>query len=150
LLRDVLISQRGIIFDMGRSFGDRDWIDPIAVSNRPCEFKMPPLSIAPKVVALPTESVTPHLVTVTDGAMIRGRMVDTKGKPVAGAEFGLSTPNRMSGRFFQDVRMRTNENGEFVITNVPPGRFWDLFPKMDALAPKGLTAPVTHVAAAGK
>jgi hypothetical protein len=158
-VRDALISQQGIIFDMGRAFGDRDWIDPIAVSNGAGEFEMAymkpakamilevtPRGMAPKLVALPTGSETPHNVTVTDGAVIRGRLVDIKGKPVAGAEFVLSTHIRMAGRFFQDIRMGTNENGEFVVTNVPPGRVWDLFPTMDSLAPKGLTAPLAHLA----
>lgn len=158
-VRDALISQQGIIFDIGRSFGDRDWIDPIAVSNTTGEFEMAynrpvkamilevtPRGMAPKLTTLPTGSATPHTITVTDGAVIRGRLLDTQGKPVAGAEFVLSTHSRMGGRVFQDIRIGTNENGEFVMTNVPPGRVWDLFPKMDSLAPKGLTAPLTHIA----
>lgn len=44
------------------------------------------------------------------------------------------------------MRIGTNADGEFAITNVPPGRVWDLSPRMESLAPKGLAAPVTLVA----
>jgi hypothetical protein len=109
-------------------------------------LELTPRGMAPKVVTLPTASEAPHPVTVTDGVVIRGRLVDTKGKPVASAEIVLSTHSRSSGRIFQDLRIGTNENGEYAMTNVPPGRVWDLFPRMDSLAPQGLTAPVSHVA----
>jgi hypothetical protein len=156
-VRDALITQQGIIFDQGRSFGDRDWIDLVAVSNANGEFEMAygkpaksmilqvaPRGMAPKLVALPTGAKV-HPITVTDGATIRGRLVHN-GKPVANAEFGLTTHSRVSGTFFQDIRIGTNENGEFAITNVPAGRIWDLYATMDSLAPKNLAARITHVA----
>ena len=156
-VRDAVITQQGIIFEQGRSFGDRDWIDLVVVSNANGEFEMAyskpaksmilqvaPRGMAPKLVALPT-GAKPHAITVTDGATIRGRLVHD-GKPVANAEFGLTTHSRAGGTVFQDIRIGTNENGEFAITNVPAGRVWDLYPTMDSLAPKGLAAKVTHVA----
>jgi len=156
-VRDALISQQGIIFDQGRGFGDRDWIDLVAVSNGNGEFEMAyrkpaksmilqvaPRGMAPKLVALPT-GAKPHAITVTDGATIRGRLVHN-GKPVADAEFGLTTHSRAAGTSFQDIRIGTNENGEFAITNVPAGRVWDLYATMDSLAPKNLAAKITHIA----
>jgi len=156
-VRDALITQQGIIFEQGRSFGDRDWIDLVAVSNANGEFEMAyskpaksmilqlaPRGMAPKLVALPT-GAKPHAITVTDGATIRGRLV-YNGKPVANAESGLTTHSRTAGTSFQDVRIGTNENGEFAITNEPLGRIWDLYATMDSLAPKNLAAAVTHVA----
>jgi hypothetical protein len=156
-VRDALITQQGIIFERGRSFGDQGWIDLAAVSNRAGEFEMAygkpakamilevaTRGMAPKLVSLPTRAER-HTVTVTDGATIRGRLVHD-GKPVANAQFVLSTHSRYSGSVFQDVRIGTNEKGEFTITNTPPGRVWDLYPSMDSLAPKGLAARVTFVA----
>lgn len=156
-VRDALITQQGIIFEGGRRFGDIDWVDLVAVSNRDGEFEMAysksaksmilqvaPRGMAPKLVTLPT-GATRQAVTVTDGATIRGRLVHN-GKPVANVEFGLSTHSHMSGTTFQDVQIGTNESGEFAITNVPPGRVWDLYARMDALAPRGLAADITYVA----
>lgn len=155
-VRDALIAQQGIIFNQGRRFGDIDWIDIVAVSNKEGEFEMAyskpaqsmilqvaPRGMAPKLVTLPT-GATRQSITVTDGAVIRGRLV-SNGKPVANAEFGLSTHSRISGTFFQEIRIGTNEKGEFVITNVPAGRVWDLYAHMDSLAPKGLAADITYV-----
>ena len=157
-VREALISQQGIIFDQGRQFGDMDWIDLVAVSNREGEFEMAyakpaksmilevaPRGMAPKLAVLPTGLPGRQIVAVTDGATIRGRLV-SGGKPVPNAEFVLSTHSRTSGTFYQDIRIGTNNEGEFVITNTPAGRVWDLFPKMDSLAPKGLAAPLTFVA----
>lgn len=156
-VRDALVTQQGIIFERGRSFGDRDWIDLAAVSNRAGEFEMAyskparamileisPRGMAPKLVSLPTGAER-HTVTVTDGATVRGRLV-YNGKPVANAQFVLSTHSRISGGLFQDVRIGTNEKGAFTITNTPPRRVWDLFPSMDSLAPRGLAAQVTFIA----
>jgi len=156
-VRDAVIAQQGIVFELGRSFGDRDWIDLVAVSNRDGEFEMAyskpakamilqvePRGMAPKLATLPT-GATRQNVTVADGATIRGRLVQN-GKPVANAEFGLSTHSRISGTVFQEIRIGTNENGEFAITNVPAGRVWDLYARMDSLAPRSLAAELTYVA----
>lgn len=155
-VRDVLIAQQGVIFDQGRRFGDIDWIDLIAVTNRGGEFEMAysrpvaamilevtPRGMAPLLGTYRTGSER-HSVTVTDGATIRGRLV-SGGKPVPGAEMILTTHSRISGTFFREARIGTNEKGEFAITNVPPGRIWDLALRMDSVAASGLAAPVTHV-----
>ena len=156
-VKEALISQQGIQFGEGRRFGDIDWIDLVAVSNREGEFEMAygkpatamvlevaPRGMAPTLVTLATGGER-HTVTVTDGATIRGRLV-SGGKPVANADMLLTTHSRYSGNVYQDVRIGTNADGEFAITNVPPGRVWDLSPRMESLAPKGLAAPVTFVA----
>lgn len=154
---DALVAQQGIVFERSRRFGDIDWIDLVAVSNRNGEFEMAyskpaqsmilqvaPRAMAPKLVMLPTGAAR-QTVTVTDGATIRGRLVQS-GKPVADAEFGLSTHSRTSGTVYAEMRIGTNEKGEFALTNVPAGRVWDLFARMDSLAPRNLAAEVTYVA----
>lgn len=155
-VRDALIAQRGIIFDQGRSFGDRDWIDLVAVSNKDGEFEMAfgkpakvmILQVAPRGMASSLVTLTTgagrQSITATDGATVRGRVVNN-GKPLANIELGLSTHSRMSGTVFDDMRIGTNESGEFAITNVPAGRIYDLFPRMTALGEKGLSAEVTYV-----
>jgi hypothetical protein len=156
-VRDAVITQQGIIFEQGRAFGDLGWIDLVAVSNQNGEFELAyskpaksmilqvaPRGMAPKLVALPTGPAK-HAITVTDGATVRGRLM-ANGKPVPNAELVLTTHSRISGTTFQDIRIGTNQNGEFVITNVPAGRVWDLVPTMDSLAPQNLAARLTHVA----
>jgi hypothetical protein len=54
-----------------------------------------------------------------------GRVVDEHGQPVAGANliYGpVSAENRFNGGFGADGT-RTNERGEFKLTNLPPGRY---------------------------
>jgi hypothetical protein len=154
---DAVITQQGVIFEQGRAFGDVGWIDLVAVSNKNGEFELAyskpaasmilqvaPRGMAPRLVTLPTGPAK-HAITVTNGATVRGRLM-ANGKPVPNAELVLTTHSRTSGTTFQDIRIGTNENGDFVITNVPPGRIWDLVPTMDSLAPKGLAAGLVHVA----
>lgn len=107
-------------------------------------LEIAPRGMSPTLVTLATGPER-HRITVTEGATIRGRLM-SRGKPVANAEMLLSTHSRISGTTYADVRIGTNADGEFAITNVPPGRVWDLAPRMESLAPKGLSAPVTFVA----
>jgi hypothetical protein len=78
-------------------------------------------------------------MTVTDGALIRGRVVYNR-KPVAGAEVGLIPHDATVGRWYPEVRIGTREDGTFTITNVPPGRIWLLYPTMGSLASRGIGA----------
>jgi protocatechuate 3,4-dioxygenase beta subunit len=156
-VRDAMIAQQGLIMENGgRMFGgDEQWIDPIAVSNKDGEFEMShsrkakgmvlevtPRGMAPKLATLDTGGAR-KTIEVSDGATVRGRLVGPDGKPVANAQLALSTHTRSAGMIFRDVLIGTNDKGEFVITNVPAGRVWDLFPRMDALAPLGLAGAPT-------
>lgn len=154
---DAVVSQQGAIFEYGRAYGDRNWIDLVSVTNANGEFALAygttlkaatllisPRGMAPRLVTLAAVEKR-HAVTATLGAVIRGRLLHD-GKPVPNAELNLRTHSASSGTTFPDIRIGTNEKGEFVITNVPPGRIWDLFPTMDSLAPLRLAAPVTHLA----
>lgn len=151
-VRDAMIEQQGLLMDGGgMMFGGNDqWIDLVAVSNKDGEFEMSfkkkakgmilevtPRGMAPKLTTLDTGGER-KTVRVNDGSTVRGRLVGRDGKPVANAQMVLSTHTRTSGMSYRDVLIGTNENGEFVITNVPAGRVWDLYPRMDALAAKGL------------
>lgn len=110
-VKEALISQQGIQFGEGRRFGDIDWIDLVAVSNRDGEFEMAygkpatamilevaPRGMAPTLVTLATGGER-HMVTVTGGAPIRGRLV-SGGKPVANADTLLTAHNRYSGNVY--------------------------------------------------
>jgi hypothetical protein len=69
---------------------------------------------------------------------------------VAGAEVGLITQNRggfgdklkVLGNPFEEVRIGTQEDGSFVITNVPTPVDWYVYGKMEAITALGATDPV--------
>jgi hypothetical protein len=130
----------------------RDWIDPMAVSNEEGEFEIayskPAAGMILNVNArgmapgLFTESTGPErkTLTITEGASIRGRLVQPDGKPVAGAEVGIATHSHNAGTSLPEVQIGTQPDGTFVITNIPAGRIWDLYPKMESIAARRLAA----------
>jgi len=98
--------------------------------------------MAPKLF---TETTGPDrkTLTVASGSTIRGRLVQD-GKPVANAEIGLTTHERRSGTTFSEIRVGTREDGTFDLTNVPAGRIWILYGKMESLAARGLAAELVE------
>ena len=154
-LRDAVIEQQGVGTrgpngGLGHSFGGaRNWIDEMAVSNEKGEFEMaysrPAVEMILQVSArgmapkLFTEPTGPDRKTmmVSDGATVRGRLI-FNGKPVANAEVGLITHERRAGTTYPEMLIGTKEDGTFTITNVPAGRIWMLYPKMESLAPWGI------------
>ncbi len=150
MVREAVVEQQGITFrrpdgQVGTRFGGpQGWIDELAVSNENGEFEIAfgqpalqmilqvaPRGMAPKLVTLPT-GADRKTITVTEGAIIRGRLVHN-GKPVAGAQVGLTTHQRVAGSIYNEVRIGTREDGTFVITNAPAGRIWWHYPKMESL-----------------
>jgi hypothetical protein len=156
-VRDALVEQQGAILGQTQSFGPVGWNDLIAVTNDRGEFELAyrkaldaaivqvsPRAMAPTLVTV-SSGRDRKIVTVTDGATIRGRLLQN-GKPVAQAEMGVSTHSGAAGETFPESRIGTGEDGRFVITNIPPGRIWYLYAKMESLAPRGLSAEVIECA----
>jgi len=153
-LRDAVVEQEGVTFrgprGIGRQFGPGDWIDLMTVTNEKGEFEMayakPAIAftlsvnargMAPKLVTEPT-GPDRKTITVTEGAVIRGRLVQQNGTPVPNAEIGLSTHSAWAGTSLPEVTIGTKQDGMFAITNVPAGRIWLIYPKMASLAARGL------------
>jgi Carboxypeptidase regulatory-like domain len=153
-LRDAVIEQQGVTArgpqGVMTRFGNGDgWIDEMAVTNEKGEFEMaygkPAIQMilnvnargmAPKLFTESTGSERQTL-TVGEGATLRGRVM-FNGKPVANAEVGLVTHSRSAGTNYSEVRIGTKEDGTFVITNVPAGRIWMIYPKMESVAARGI------------
>lgn len=152
-VRDAVVEQQGITFSGGgRSFGpddSPDWIQPLAATDEHGEFEITygkpltaitlnvsPRAMAPKLVTLPT-GPEERTVTATQGATVRGRLLDPDGTPARNAEIGVFVHNRMLGAVFQEVRIGTKDDGTFAITNLPAGRIWYVYPKMESLAARG-------------
>jgi hypothetical protein len=85
-------------------------------------------------------------ITVTDGAIVRGRLVQN-GKPIGGAEVGLiGNPRggwganlKMIGSPYQEIRIGTRPDGTFEIDNVPVPGNWYVYAKMESVANRGAT-----------
>ena len=142
-------------------YGTIDGLEPFAVSNQKGEFELAhsqpatgillqlePRGMAPKLAALATGTER-KMIQISDGATIRGRLMD-HGKPVAGAEMGLIARNRggyganlaISGNPYAEIRIGTQEDGAFVITNVPAPVEWYIYAKMESVGARGATDPV--------
>jgi uncharacterized GH25 family protein len=160
-LRDVLVEPSAVILDdpsrggpIG-TFGARDWIDAAAVSDEKGEFEIayskPALEMtltvfargmaAKRVIGAPGEGR--KQITVTDGATVRGRFV-YQGKPVASAQVALGVNMQLASMWMPELTVGTQDDGTFVATNVPAGRLWKVYPKMDSVADRniGLRDPV--------
>ncbi len=153
-LRDAVIEQEGVGTigpnGKGHSFGGaRNWIDEMAVTNEKGEFEIAyskpayemilqvsARGMAPKLFTEPT-GADRKTMALGDGATVHGRLV-FNGKPVANAELGLITHERRSGTKYSEVLIGTKADGTFTITNVPAGRIWMLYPKMESLASRGI------------
>jgi hypothetical protein len=111
-------------------------------------FRVEARGMATKLVALPT-GADRKTITVSDGAVIRGRLMN-HGKSVAGAEVGLIARDRggfganlkINGNPYDEIRIGTQEDGSFLIPNVPASVDWYVYGRMETIAALGATDPV--------
>lgn len=156
-VRDALVEQEGAVFPSSRAFGDIGWIDLLAVTNDSGDFevahskplvaaivRISPRAMAAKLSTIPS-GVGRKVIVVTEGATIRGRLV-RNGEPIVQAEIGLSTHSRASGETLPEIRIGTDDDGRFALTNIPPDRIWYLYARMESLAPRGLAAEIVECA----
>jgi hypothetical protein len=143
------------------SYGKIEGLEPVAVTNDRGEFelghtkkitgmllKVEARGMASKFIAVPAGSER-HTIALSDGAVIRGRLMN-HGQPVAGAQIGLFPRNkaafggnlRIIGDPYEEMRMGTQEDGSFVIPNVPAPVDWFIYAKMDSVLALGATEPV--------
>jgi hypothetical protein len=156
-IRDALVEQKGAVVGQARSFGPAGWLDLMSVTDDDGEFEIAygkpldaaivlvaPRAMAPKVATVQSGRHG-DIITVTDGSTIRGRLMQD-GKPIAQAEIGISTYNRAISQSFPEVRIGSDEQGRFTITNVPPHRIWYVYTKMESLASRGMASEIVECA----
>lgn len=156
-VKDAVVEQQGVTFrgprGIGRAFGpddSPDWIEPLAATDEQGEFEIAyakpaveitlnvsPRAMAPKLVTLPT-GPNERTVAVSQGVTLRGRVLLPDGGPAANVEIGISVHSHLSGTVFPEIRIGTKADGTFAITNIPAGRIWYAYPKMESLAARGL------------
>lgn len=165
-VRDAVVFPEGVATTMEGEgpismYGTIPGLEPVAVTNPNGEFELAysqtasgilvrveARGMAPKVIAVPTGAER-KIISVSDGAVIRGRLMD-HGKPVAGVEVGLFPQHaagfgadlKIDGDPYQEVRIGTEEDGSFVIPNVPAPVEWYVYGKMESIAARGATPPV--------
>jgi len=129
-------------------------VDPISVTNANGEFEVAARrptawmlltvearGLAPKFFnKLPTGEQR-HTLTISDGALIRGRLTTQDGKPVGGMEVGLVARRRgvtpidaYMGNPYDEIRVGVKDDGTFAIPNVPKGVEWYLYGRMESMA----------------
>jgi len=162
-LRDAVVQPIGVVDSTtgASKVGTIKGMDPMAVSNQNGEFgiaySQPGVKILVSIEArgmAPTFATIPagverHRITVTEGATIRGRLVQG-GNPVGNAEVGLI--GRPRGRYgpnlelfgypYDEIRIGTRPDGTFAITNVPAPADWYIYGKMESLATRGATGAI--------
>jgi hypothetical protein len=159
--RDVVVRTHGIKDDHGAIVGTIPGLDPLAVSDDAGEFEIaytkPTLEMllvvegrtkATQFVVLPT-SAQRQTIVLHEGATVRGRLV-ADGKPVADAEIGLIPQQRggfgadlnMVGNAYEELKVGTQEDGSFAITNVPAPVAWYVYGKMESPVDRGAAGPV--------
>jgi hypothetical protein len=165
-IQDAIVHPEGIVSNdekRGRitTYGSVSELDPIAVTNEAGEFevayKRPALEAlliveargyAPKLFNHLQTGLERHVLTIGDGATLRGRLVDN-GDPVANAQMGLIPRQRgmgaelkMFGAPYDEMRIGTQEDGTFIFTNVPiPVEFY-VYGKMESISERGATEPM--------
>lgn len=161
-VRDVIVQPQGIATTRNGQpmymYEPLDGVDPFAVTNEKGDFDVAsvqpasrmallvePRGMAPKIFTNLATGAERHTLTVTDGALIRGHLVQD-GKPVIGAEVGLIARQhawgadlKPQGAPYTEIRIGTREDGSFAITNVPAGVDWYLYGKMESLAARSAT-----------
>jgi hypothetical protein len=89
-----------------------------------------------------------QVIKLEEGATVRGRLVQD-GRPVADAEIGLIGQKRggfgpaltIVGDPYPEMRVGTQQDGTFVISDVPAGVQWFVYAKMESVATRGAAEP---------
>ncbi len=157
---NAVVTSLGIETDEKTTEGEIPGLDPLAVTDGQGNFELiysnsarrmlvsvEARTLAPKFVVLTTDSDR-QTILLSRGATILGRLVHD-GKPVGNAEIGLIAQERggfgqhlkIVGNPYIEVRVGTQEDGSFVISNVPSPVKWYVYAKMESVARRGATEP---------
>lgn len=162
-VRDAVVQPVGILESRTGSstYGGIKGLDPMAVTNEKGDFEIAYSTAGLKILVsveargmAPVFSVVPagverHTITMTVGSTVRGRLVQD-GRPIPDAEVGLIGHPRggfgrnlqLDGYPYHELRVGTQQDGTFVITNVPSPVDWYVYAKMESVARRGATGVV--------
>ena len=159
-VEDSVVTPVGVEDRSGSMVGTIPGLDPLAVTDQHGNFELDyeksarrmlvtveSRSLAPRFATLVTGSQR-QVIKLAEGATVRGRLVQD-GRPVANAEIGLIGQNRggfgpaleIEGDPFPELRVGTQEDGTFAISDVPVGVKWLVYAKMESVATRGAAEP---------
>jgi hypothetical protein len=157
---DAVVNSVGVENDKGPLIGTIPGLDPLAVTNDDGEFEIvyakpakrmllsvEARTLARKFAVLAT-GPDRQTIELARGATIQGRLMQG-GKPVGNAEIGLIGQARggfgpqltIIGTPYSELRVGTQEDGSFALSNVPVQTNWYLYAKMESVASRGATEP---------
>ena len=91
---------------------------------------------------------SPRTIRLGMGTTVVGRLV-RDGRPVAGAAVGFVQKGRASATFMGAEEIGTDEEGRFVMTALPPGFEYFVYPKIEGLTPFATEAKLVCTATEG-
>ncbi len=163
-VRDAVVQPVGILLDSktgSAKYGSIEGLDPMAVTNEKGDFEIAYSTAGLKILvslearglapafSVVTAGVERRTITMTVGSTVRGRLVQD-GRPIPDAEVGLIGRPRggfggnlqLVGYPYDELRVGTQQDGTFIITNVPSPVDWYAYAKMESVARRGATGVV--------
>jgi intradiol ring-cleaving dioxygenase-like protein len=164
---DAVVNSVGVETDKGSSIGTGllglgtiPGLDPLAVTDQNGDFellyekpaKRMLVTVEARTLALKFETLATgpqrQTIELQKGAAVKGRLVQD-GKPVADAEIGLIGQKQggwgpaltIVGDPYPEMRVGTQQDGTFMISDVPTGVEWFVFAKMESVDTKGASEP---------
>jgi Carboxypeptidase regulatory-like domain len=135
-------------------------LDPLAVTNQNGDFevfyeksaKRMLVTVEARTLALRYATLVTgpqrQTIVLSKGGAVKGRLVQ-EGKPVGDAEIGLIGQRESGwgpaltivGDPYPEMRVGTKQDGTFLISDVPVGVQWFVYPKMESVALRGASEP---------
>lgn len=142
-----------------RGYGEIEGVDPLSITNDRGEFalRVPPETILDVRVRARNFAVKieekiapnePRTIQLGMGTTVVGRL-ESDGKPVAGAAVGFAQKSRWSETWMGDEEIGTDEEGRFIMTALPPGHEYFVYPKIEGLTPLAATPKIVCTATDG-
>jgi protocatechuate 3,4-dioxygenase beta subunit len=159
-VRDTVVTSVGVEVEHGERIGTIPGLDPLAVTDPNGDFELlfekpakrilvsvEARTLALKFVTLVTGPQR-QTIELAKGATVKGRLVQD-GKPVADAEIGLIGQKlggfgpalSVVGDPYPEMRVGTQQDGTFMISDVPTGVQWFVYAKMESVATRGASEP---------
>jgi len=156
----AVITPKGVQRTNSRRFGSFDFLDAVSVTDSTGLFALASEEAWSGLVAevrsrtkAPAvfSGVSPDTISVLvleDGVTVSGRLM-RDGRPASGVALGLIQLDRNAEDAVSQDTVGTNEQGEFVFTNVPPSQDFALYASSETTAPHALGTSLVTVGESG-
>jgi len=159
-VRDAVVTSVGVEVEHGSMVGTLPGLDPLAVTDQNGNFELDYekpakrmlVTVESRMFALRFVTLVTgpqrQIIELEKGATVKGRLVQD-GKPVADAEIGLVGQERggfgpaltVVGDPYPEMRVGTQQDGTFMISDVPTRVQWFVYAKMESVDTRGASEP---------